>query len=271
MAGKDYYEILGLRGDATQTHIKSAYRKLALKYHPDRNPNDRLAEERFKEISEAYGVLMDRGKRAQYDLGRRGYGDHRFDYTQRDIFQDMFKDPNSSEVFRELSREFERFGFRFDRNFVNHVFFGGRGFLFGGIFFGGPIVGRKGFGIHPSPNDVFRQTVRESASAEKRPQIRKDKGIFAKIGRGINRYLLGTAGQTGGSDIYYTIHISPEEAAKGTRIKVSYARGKRREKLSVRIPPGVQSGTKLRLANKGLEGGNGVSPGDLYLRVTVST
>ncbi|MCK5553949.1 MAG: DnaJ domain-containing protein [Deltaproteobacteria bacterium] len=90
MAENDYYEILGLRRDATRAQIKSAYRKLAFKYHPDRNPNDRLAEARFKEISEAYGVLMDKGKRPQYDLGRRGYGDYRFHYTQSDIFQDMF-------------------------------------------------------------------------------------------------------------------------------------------------------------------------------------
>jgi len=64
MAGKDYYEILGLRSDATDAEIKAAYRRLALKYHPDRNLGDNLTEERFKEISEAYGVLMDRKKRA---------------------------------------------------------------------------------------------------------------------------------------------------------------------------------------------------------------
>lgn len=261
MAGKNYYEILGLRRDATHAQIKSAYRKRALKYHPDRNPNDALAEARFKEISEAYGVLMDKGKRAQYDLDRRRYGNYRFHYTQRDIFQDMFKDPNASEVFRE----FEKFGFRFDRDFVNHVFFGGRGFLFGG-----PIFGRKAFRIHPSANGVCGQTARESVSAKKRAQIRNDRGILANIGRGISRYLLGTTGQTGGLDIHYTIHISPAEAAKGTTIKVAYPRGKKREKLSVKIPPEVKSGTKLRLATKGLKGGKGASTGDLYLRVTVS-
>ena len=162
MAGKDYYEILGLRSDATDAEIKAAYRRLALKYHPDRNPGDKLTEERFKEISEAYGVLMDRKKRAQYNFGYRGSGDYRFHYTQGDIFQDMFRDPNTSEVFRELSREFERSGFRFDRDFINHVFFGGEGFLFGGIFFGGPIYGRKTYRIYPSSNRVFEQTWRKS-------------------------------------------------------------------------------------------------------------
>jgi len=275
MAGKDYYEILGLRSDATDAEIKAAYRRLALKYHPDRNLGDKLAEKRCKEISEAYGVLMDRKKRAQYNFGYRGSGDYRFQYTQGDIFQDMFRDPNTSEVFRELSREFERFGFRFDRDFINHVFFGGEGFLFGGIFFGGPIYGRKTYRIYPSSNRVFEQTWGKSVSGRRRPQIRKDEGMLAKIGKGISRYLLGTgsreeSGQMKGPDIQYSIYISQEEAAKGTRIKVAYPRGRKQERLSVRIPPGVKSGTKLRLASKGLEGGNGALPGDLYLRITVS-
>jgi DnaJ-class molecular chaperone len=275
MTVRDYYEILGLRGDATEAEIKTAYRKLALKYHPDRNPGDKLAEERFKAISEAYGVLMDREKKAQYDLGYRGYGRYGFHYTQRDIFQDMFTDPNTSEIFRELSREFERYGLRFDQNFVNHVFFGGRGFLFGGIFFGGPISGRKAYRIYPSPNRAFGQTMRESVWGKRGPQIRKDEGIVAKIGRKISLYLLGTAsrgesGQRKGRDIRYSIYISQEEAAKGTKITVAYPRKGKPERLSVRIPPGVKSGTKLRLANKGLEGGNGALPGDLYLRITVS-
>jgi len=275
MGGRDYYQTLGLKRDATEAEIKKTYRRLALKYHPDRNRGDKSAEERFKEISEAYGVLMDKGKRTQYDLGQSGYADYRFHYTQRDIFQDLFRDPNASEVFRELSREFERFGFRFDQDFINNVFFGGSGFVFGGRFFGGPIVGRKAFRIYSSPNGFFGQAGREAVSGRRRPKIQRNEGILAKIGRGISHYLLGTvsseeSGHMKGSDIQYTIYISLEEAAKGTKVKVSYPRGEKKEKLSVRIPPGVSPGTKLRIANKGLEAVNGAVPGDLYLLIRIS-
>ena len=64
---KDYYELLGVGRNARDEELKKAYRQLALKYHPDRNPGDKQAEEKFKEVSEAYGVLTDSGKRAQYD------------------------------------------------------------------------------------------------------------------------------------------------------------------------------------------------------------
>ncbi|HUL29921.1 MAG TPA: DnaJ domain-containing protein, partial [Thermodesulfobacteriota bacterium] len=67
MAAKDYYSVLGVAKNASEDEIKRAYRKLAMKYHPDRNPNKREAEERFKEINEAYAVLSDAEKRKQYD------------------------------------------------------------------------------------------------------------------------------------------------------------------------------------------------------------
>ncbi|HFC47149.1 MAG TPA: J domain-containing protein, partial [Dissulfuribacter thermophilus] len=93
--GKDYYKILGVSKDATQEEIKKAFRKLALKYHPDRHKGDKEAEERFKEINEAYAVLSDPEKRRQYDtFGSQEFHQH---FTREDIFRDfdftnLFKD-----------------------------------------------------------------------------------------------------------------------------------------------------------------------------------
>ncbi|HDD35723.1 MAG TPA: molecular chaperone DnaJ, partial [Candidatus Desulfofervidus auxilii] len=105
MAYKDYYAILGVPRNATQEEIKRAYRRLALKYHPDRNPGDKIAEEKFKEISEAYEVLSDPEKRAIYDSygysGLRSSG-----YTGFEDVSDIFK------TFSDIFEEF--FGFSFE-------------------------------------------------------------------------------------------------------------------------------------------------------------
>lgn len=95
MAKRDYYEVLGVKKAATAEEIKKAYRKLAMKLHPDRNPGNKQAEERFKEINEAYAVLSDKGKRQQYDqFGPSGFSQR---FSQEDIFRgfdisDLFKD-----------------------------------------------------------------------------------------------------------------------------------------------------------------------------------
>ena len=107
----------------------------------------RRAEERFKEISEAYGVLMDPEKRKQYDLlSRLPFGAGRqpdFSYTQEEIFRDIFSNHQASDVFSNLGREFARMGFRFDERFFNHLSYGGQGFFFiiggpGGIKYSSP-------------------------------------------------------------------------------------------------------------------------------------
>ena len=129
----DYYRILGLAPEASADDIKKAYRKLALETHPDRNPGDPAAEERFKRVSEAYGVLSDAAKRSQYDEYRRlgafqrpGGGTSSrpgFGYSQEEIFRDFVNNRQARDAFSEMQREFERMGFRFDDHFINRMFF----------------------------------------------------------------------------------------------------------------------------------------------------
>jgi len=142
MYEKDYYEILGVSKDASQADIKKAYRNLARKYHPDRNPGNREAAERMKEINEAYAVLSNPEKRQEYDWHSKQYGSYARDrfrqtYTQQDIFKDsdinwifdeissLFGGRDFEKVFRDLyGNEYETF--EFSRQ--------GPGFLFRGTF-----------------------------------------------------------------------------------------------------------------------------------------
>jgi curved DNA-binding protein len=103
---KDYYQVLGLNRNASEDEIKRAYRKLALKYHPDHHPDDSESEEKFKEISEAYAVLSDPEKRLEFN--RFGYAGFKRRYTREDVFRDF----NFEEILKGFGFEFERFVFR---------------------------------------------------------------------------------------------------------------------------------------------------------------
>ena len=272
MTEKDYYRILEVSRNATEEEIKQAYRRLALRCHPDRNPGDPLAEERFKDISEAYGVLIDREKRRRYDLGqtstREGYA-----YRQQDIFRDMFRDQSTHDLFRELSREFEKYGIRFDQDFVNRVLFGGRGFFVGGVFFGGPIFGgwpsSQGFGR----SFPFGRTVKDpSLRGSQHGTVKGD--FLSRLGRKIETLLLGPSQKTirGGQqlDITYDLTLPRREAVRGSKVRIAYQRGGKHEKLEVTVPPGTTSGSRLRVRGKGTPDPTGGPPGDLYLHIKIA-
>ena len=114
---KDYYQILGIPENAEAEQIKKAYRKLAVEYHPDRNPNNPTSEEKFKDITEAYGVLMDPVKRKEYDRFKSNpfsgsqSGPH-FNYSQQEIFENMFRQAFGRDIFNDLNTEFKSSGFR---------------------------------------------------------------------------------------------------------------------------------------------------------------
>lgn len=274
-AYKDYYAILGLSPEATEEEIKKAYRRLALQYHPDRNPGNRQAEEKFKEISEAYAVLIDQRKRKEYDQfrtagfqSRTGRG---FQYSQEDIFRDIFQDPRFSDLFQELAREFRAAGLSFDEQFFTRMFRGGRG----GIFFGGIIFGPGGVRTFSSQRGVSEvETPHRSTVGLKKG------GLLAAIGRGIQRFLGNALSGKGeevtpmaphrtGTDLNFRLILTPAEAAQGTKKKIRVIREGKTENLVVTVPPGVKEGTRLRLKGKGRVRA-GQKPGDLFLHIAIS-
>ena len=267
---KDYYEILGLEPQATEEQIRKAYRRLALKYHPDQNRGDHNAEEQFKELSEAYGVLVDLAKRRQYDNWRvSGTCGKRiregFPYSREEIFRDLFGDPRFNSMFQELFKEFERAGVRFDQHFFDKVFFGGRGILFGGVFVWGPFgSSRVRFGRPRAGEQVGRGRINELQPL----------GILKRLGRKIGRFLLGgpkelphpeSNGSIKSQDLSYALTIPYEDAQKGIWLTVTIDRGQGIETLRVKVPPGTQPGTRLRLRGKGRFEGS--TSGDLYLTI----
>jgi len=264
---KDYYRILGVSRNAPAEEIKKAYRSLALQYHPDRNPDDPSAEEKFKEISEAYGVLIDKDKRNRYDRMRdygfdREYPGRGFGYSQEDIFRDVFTNPYANEVFRDLAKEFSRYGVRFDNRFFDQVFFGGKGTVFGGVFVFGPGMFKR----------QFYSRRHRQVTPENKPALKKS--LLGKIGEKVGRFILNKVfdpqwGSTS-ADLHYNLSITPEEAVRGAEKRIALKRASTTEKLLVKIPPGIRSGTNLRLRGKGKGRSRGGRVGDLYLTIEIS-
>jgi DnaJ-class molecular chaperone len=128
---KDYYKILEIHPEATGEEIKKAYRLLALQYHPDRNPGDKEAEEKFKEIGEAYAVLMDKEKRWEYDRARKRYLEYRVNvtyprnvsYRPEPLSRDFFSDPFADYVFYQIWQELHRIQRWFEEDPWDDFFF----------------------------------------------------------------------------------------------------------------------------------------------------
>ncbi len=219
---QDYYSILGVEKGASLEEIKKAYRKLALKYHPDRNKGNKKAEERFKEISEAYAVLSDPEKRKQYDtFGAAGFQER---YSQEDIFRNF----DLGDILREFGINLGGMGSGSARVYTN--FSGGAGPEIFDTLFGraGGTMGRDPFAG----------------------------GFTART---------GTARQVKGQDLTMELPIDLEDVLHGTEKTIAVS-GRR---VAVRIPAGVDSGTKLRVAGQGAPSPAGGPAGDLYLRVRV--
>ncbi|MFC2022610.1 DnaJ domain-containing protein [Chloroflexota bacterium] len=258
---KDYYAILGVPENAGHEEIKRAFRKLAFKHHPDTNPgNEKPAEEKFKEINEAFGVLGNEEKRQQYDLARKGGFSSSF--QSQDIFRETF---SNRATFNEMSRIFAQAGLRFDQDFLNRVFFQGHGGMF--QFFTTPGAGSRAYstrGRRPPPataTPVYKPGWMERQMGK----------IAAGIGKFALRRIFGPqydALARQRLDLHLELAISPAEADAGGEKPINYQRKNKTKKLMVMIPAGVKKGTRIRLKGMGLK--EKKLSGDLYLHITIT-
>lgn len=263
---RDYYEVLGIQKGATDAEIKSAYRKLAKKYHPDANPGDAEAEAKFKEASEAYAVLSDSEKRKKYDqFGHAafegGAGGGGFDFSNMD-FGDIFSD-----------------------------IFGGGGFGgFGDIFGGGrradPNAPRKGADVHAGVRITFEEAafgVEKELTLDLKELCPTCNGSGSKPGtRKTTCTKCGGKGrivvtQQSFFGTMQNVTTCPECGGSGQVIqeKCSGCHGSgyitKRKKISVTIPGGIDDGQTVRIREQGEPGKNGGPRGDLLVTVRVSS
>ena len=258
MAKQDYYELLGVSRDANADAIKKAFRKLAMKHHPDKNPGDKASEHKFKELNEAYDVLKDDQKRAAYDRfghaafeqgmagGRPGAAGFDFSATGfADIFDEMFSE-----------------------------FMGGRR--------GGQQARARGADLR------YNLTINlQDAFSGKQTTVRVPGTVSCEACHGsggekgaqpVNCPTCRGSGRMRASQGFFTIERACQTCGGSGRViekacKACTGSGRvRKEKtLSVNIPAGVEDGTRIRLGGEGEAGMNGAPAGDLYIFLTIAT
>jgi len=270
MRKKDHYETLGIKRDATQEEIKKSYRALAKKYHPDTNPDNKLAEDKFKEINEAYEILGDSNKREEYDNGGSGFnfgGGRGFDPS---MYGSMGggRGGSQSDIFDSI--------------------FGGGGFDFDSTIRRAPVKGKD------IEADLTISLEEGFIGAEKKVSLRGQSGLKsltfkipkgARAGERIRLQGKGEDGPSGnngdlyltikikqgerftleGNDLVMSVNMLPWDAAFGTNITVEAIDGK----VEVLVPAGRQTDSRVRVAGRGYIDRTG-KRGDLFVRVRIT-
>ena len=258
MAKRDYYEVLGVNKSASAEEVKKAYRKSALKYHPDKNKDDKVAESKFKEASEAYHILSNKERRTNYDqFGHAafegganrgpggGFGNFDFSGSFSDIFEDLFEDfGGGGGRGRRRSSSFRGEDLRYDLSISLEDAYHG-----------------KKQEINFSSSDKCKRCDSHGAEPGSKPiscvacggqgKVRSNQGFFT---------IQQTCGQCGGSGEQIS---NPCKECKG----MGKVQSKR--KITTNIPRGVDDGTRIRLSGKGEAGIKGGANGDLYIFVSV--
>ncbi|MGD9310598.1 MAG: molecular chaperone DnaJ, partial [Desulfosarcina sp.] len=250
-AKRDYYEVLGVDRSAGEAELKKAYRKLALKFHPDRNPGDRDAEDRFKEAAEAFDVLRDAKKRQIYDqFGHQGLEGSGF--SGFGGFEDIFSS------FGDIFEDF--FGFGGGRRSSSRV--------------------HRGSDLRYDMRLTFMEAAfgtEKEIDVEKAEACNACEGSGAAPGSGVETCpQCGGSGQIGRSQGFFTVRTTCNQCRGqgqviGNPCVECHGQGRvlARKKVSVRIPAGVDNGSRLRLTGEGEAGSYGGPHGDLYVFIHV--
>ena len=257
MAKRDYYDVLGVKKNSNADQIKSAYRKLAVKYHPDKNKGDKAAEEKFKEASEAYHVLSNSERKQNYDNfghaafengagGRSGFSNFDFSSSFSDIFEDFFGEGFGGRGRRSRRTNNRGSDLRYDLSISLEEAF----------------LGKK-------------QDIKFSTS----DKCDTCNGSGSKPGHDVGSCsMCGGHGQVRSSQGFFTVQQTcPQCSGSGEEItnpcNSCNGQGKKQtsKRLSVTIPKGVDDGTRIRLAGKGEAGSRGGGSGDLYLFINVDS
>ena len=257
MAKRDYYEVLGVNKSTKKEEIKKSYRKLALKYHPDKNKGDKAAEEKFKEASEAYHVLSNNERKQNYDNfghaafengggARGGFGNFDFSSSFSDIFEDFFGEGFGGGNRRSKRSNYRGSDLRYDLTIDLEDAYSGK------------------------KEDIKFTTSEKCENCS---------GSGSKPGYDVGRCSMCSGhGQVRSSQGFFTVQQTcPQCAGSGEEItnpcNSCSGLGKKQasKRLSVTIPKGVDDGTRIRLAGKGEAGSRGAGNGDLYLFINVNS
>ena len=253
MAKRDFYDVLGVSKSASSEDLKSAYRKLAVKHHPDKNPGDKASEDKFKEAGEAYGILSDQEKKQNYDnfghaafegsgSGRQGGGFGGADFS--DIFEDFFGDFGGGGRSRGRSTNNRGSDLRYDLSITLEEAYEGK------------------------KQDIKFSTTEKCTTC---------KGNGSKPGSSPDRCTVcGGNGKVRSNQGFFTVQQTCPQC-QGTGEEITHpctdcnGQGNKQasKKISVTIPKGVDDGTRIRLAGKGEAGTKGGASGDLYLFINV--